>query len=528
MNSFCLRTMVYRPLNIRSQNMICGLSTHLAQQTAAANGASTVIGNRERRTTMVTKVLKDSMGQNFNADFNIFDDALTNGHLLLNGRFFKTYFPDSHILVKEILLGLAGGRGYNLLTNPDSDSDLRGIIIADPRSFLSFGNPAYVFENIEKEKNDNGEKKKTLTDATLWDIGEFLKNLRDGTPNMEELLWIDPLAKDKWGEELTGNRDKLISTKIHGRLGGFSKEQMKDVMKALASGKDSPYKAAHHALRTLSSALYADKTGIFKVSESGEWAEYLKAVKRGEVSIDDVKKTLDDIETEWKSVRENSVLPKNIDEDFARNLLIQSRMAFLEEILDGRKVKDIYGVSADDGTTIELIDGRKSRIFAMNPTTLLEQPLTEIKKEANNESMELRYLMDKVRSGDPLIISSLIKNRSLLKNNGIGKFVSNNLRDTLNNSIYMSVPAFLDNQERIMNNENIPEEQRKLAEIRAREVSRYFGEYLFNEKIQVPSELSGRMKSTNLDETGFKKSKTFFKKKTQEELLNIRLKQLGF
>jgi len=315
--------------------------------------------------------------------------------LAMDGSFFRSYFPTKNISAVEILISLAGSRAYGLAT-PTSDTDIRGVYIQDPRSWLGMGNCEPLVEN----KRD---------DCVLWELGFFIQKMLEGTPNMMEALWTDTvLGVNEYGEELLTARQEFLSTAIHSRLGGFCTQQMRDVEKSLKPDGSYDYKAGHHALRVISAAIYADETGAYKVTEYGEWADYLRKVKAGEVPYSELKEKLLELEAKWKEAREKTKLPEQVSVERAAQLLVRLRKRYLRsQGITAEKYPVI--IPAHTQTALPLPDGTKRAIFVADGNDLLKQPVvTSVDLSGGaGDRVELRDALHHIYKGHPLMISAL-------------------------------------------------------------------------------------------------------------------------
>lgn len=120
-----------------------------------------------------------------------------------------------NLLVKHY----AGSRAYG--TNlPTSDTDFRGIFLADP---VNIRTPFYPV----KEVDDSTEE-----DTKLYELWQFMKLTLDCNPNVVETLWVD--VKDVTYstpayEMLRAAAPKLLSSKIAFTTSGYALAQLKRI-----------------------------------------------------------------------------------------------------------------------------------------------------------------------------------------------------------------------------------------------------------------------------------------------------------
>lgn len=124
-------------------------------------------------------------------------------------------------LMKENLLvkHYAGSIAYG--TNlPTSDTDFRGVFVADP---INLRTPFYTV----KEVDDTSEE-----DTKLYELSQFMRLSLDCNPNVIETLWVDPrhVVVTSPGYELMHNaRHDLISSKIAFTTTGYALSQLKRI-----------------------------------------------------------------------------------------------------------------------------------------------------------------------------------------------------------------------------------------------------------------------------------------------------------
>lgn len=73
------------------------------------------------------------------------------------------------------LVSLIGSQAYGMAT-PDSDSDYRGVYVADPEILLGLDRPQPQFERKDP-------------DITVFELGKFCELAMAANPNILEVLW---------------------------------------------------------------------------------------------------------------------------------------------------------------------------------------------------------------------------------------------------------------------------------------------------------------------------------------------------
>lgn len=122
------------------------------------------------------------------------------------------WLPSSTILVVS-----AGSRAYGL-NRPDSDYDLRGLMIPPKDYYLGF------LKSMEQAdmKVDGGE-------GTLYAVPRFFQLAADCNPNIIEILWSEVFFSSKWSDHLSFYREKFLSKKARYTFSGYAMAQLKRI-----------------------------------------------------------------------------------------------------------------------------------------------------------------------------------------------------------------------------------------------------------------------------------------------------------
>lgn len=112
-----------------------------------------------------------------------------------------------------ILQVRAGSHAYGL-AGPQSDEDSRGVCIPPKAALLGLQS----FEQIQDEKSDN----------VIFGLPKFVRLALEGNPNLIETLFTeDILFIDRFGQQLIEHRHLFLSRKVAERFGHYAISQLK-------------------------------------------------------------------------------------------------------------------------------------------------------------------------------------------------------------------------------------------------------------------------------------------------------------
>lgn len=150
---------------------------------------------------------------------------------------------DPHLGERVALLTFGGSIAYGLNT-PESDTDIRGIIMPDPADLLGAG-----FISRENTAGDehlifgsNGFEQyiDRTTDTTLYVLGKIFGLLYKCNPNTIEILGCKPehyAMVNEYGQMLLNNREIFLSKLAYGSFAGYARGQFQRLKNAI--GKDN-------------------------------------------------------------------------------------------------------------------------------------------------------------------------------------------------------------------------------------------------------------------------------------------------
>jgi predicted nucleotidyltransferase len=210
--------------------------------------------------------------------------------------------------------------------DPDSidDVDIMGVVVPPPERVIGL------------RKWEHWTLQKDELDVVFFSLQKFVELLLKSNPNVVGLLWLRPdlyLRVHPAFQKLIDHRDIFGSRQAYESFAGYASAQIKKMeggafegymgarRKALVEKHGYDAKMAAHAIRLLRMGAEFLETGKLQVFRE-EDAEELRAIKRGEWSLDRVKQEAEKGFERAKAARENSPLPEKPDFARADELLV--------------------------------------------------------------------------------------------------------------------------------------------------------------------------------------------------------------
>lgn len=208
---------------------------------------------------------------------------------------------------------IVGSRAYGLDTEA-SDTDRRGIYL--PPADLHWS----LYEVPEQLENKD-------TEECYWELRKFLLLALKANPNILECLYsplieiITPLA-----QALLEMRESFLSKLVYQTYNGYVMSQFKKLEQDLRAHGEIKWKHAMHLIRLLLSGVTVLKEGFVPVRVD-EHRDELLAIRRGELSWDDVNARRLALHKEFDAALATTKLPERPDYERANAFLLQARRA---------------------------------------------------------------------------------------------------------------------------------------------------------------------------------------------------------
>lgn len=227
-----------------------------------------------------------------------------------------------------ILLGYRGSIAHGTYvpsTDPcgADDKDVLGVFVGPPEHYIGFGRR----EHYERFKNE--------WDVVCYELRKFARLLLKSNPNVLSLLWLNEnrfLYQHRLGKRLRANRHLFVSKAAYHSFNGYAYGQFKrmtqfkfngymgEKRKALVQKFGYDCKNAAHLIRLLRMGIEFLVEGVLFVERKD--APQLVSIKKGEWTLEQVKKEAERLFVQAEEAYMRSTLPDKPDRDAAEKLVM--------------------------------------------------------------------------------------------------------------------------------------------------------------------------------------------------------------
>lgn len=231
-----------------------------------------------------------------------------------------------------ILLGYRGSVAHGMYvpnSDPNSidDIDLMGVCV-----------PPIDYYYGLKEYSSRGTKEITVDpyDIVVYEAKKMISLLANGNPNVLSLLWLRPedyLKTTVAGTMLIQNRDLFMGRHIYNSFIGYAHGQLQrmtrfehngymgEKRKKLVEKYGFDCKNGAHLIRLLRMGIEALQTGHLQVLRPD--AQELLTIKRGALTLDDVKAMAEDLFDQCHAAKESCQLQEKPDKEAVNALCVE-------------------------------------------------------------------------------------------------------------------------------------------------------------------------------------------------------------
>ncbi len=215
---------------------------------------------------------------------------------------------------------IVGSRAYGL-DDANSDTDRRGIYL--PPAQLQWS----LYGIPEQLENKDAQE-------CYWELQKFLILALKANPTVLECLYT-PLVETATplAEELLAMRSMFLSQLVYQTYNSYVMSQFKKMEQDIRTKGEVKWKHVMHLIRLLLSGITVLKKGFVPVRVE-EHRQQLLAIRRGEVSWEEVNALRLSLHQEFDTAFAATDLPERPDYERANAFLLKARTSMVSEIRD--------------------------------------------------------------------------------------------------------------------------------------------------------------------------------------------------
>ena len=219
--------------------------------------------------------------------------------------------PDTASLFKFVQFRcVVGSRAYGL-DQQASDVDRRGFFL--PPADLHWG-LAGVPEQIENDREE-----------CYWDVEKFIRLGLKANPNVLECMYSPMVEKSTpLAQELINMRSVFLSRHVHRTYNSYVLSQFKKLEQDLRNAHALRWKHVMHLIRLLLSGVVVLREGFVPLRVE-EHRDRLLAIRRGEISWDEIESWRLRLHRELDEALQTTSLPEHPDYAWANDFLLAAR-----------------------------------------------------------------------------------------------------------------------------------------------------------------------------------------------------------
>jgi hypothetical protein len=222
--------------------------------------------------------------------------------------------PSSTILLVEV-----GSTAHGTGLPAGEDHDELGVLIEGPEQVLGLDDRGFASE-MHRTQPEGVRSGPGDIDRTLHSLRRFLRLAATGNPSILITFWAPVLYRTEAGDQLRGLGSAFIGRHVIPRYRGYMQAQGMRLL-GLRGGQRQELVAAHgydtkfamHCARLGFQGVELLTTGALKLPIEGEPAEWLRSVRRGEVSVDDWWDRCRGLDAELGALETDESLPPEPD-----------------------------------------------------------------------------------------------------------------------------------------------------------------------------------------------------------------------
>jgi hypothetical protein len=224
--------------------------------------------------------------------------------------------PEGTILLVEV-----GSTAHGTGLPGGEDNDELAVVVESPRDVLGLTEPGFrtVMQRTQPEGSRSGPGD---TDRTLYSLRQFVRLAVSGNPSIMMAIWAPVLHAREEGRELRALGDAFVGRHVIERYRGYMQSQAQRIFGQRGGGREElvaehgyDTKYAMHCARLGYQCLELLTTRQLVLPIEGVTAEWLRAVRRGDVSFDEWWERVLELDARIEDVADDESIPVGPDRE---------------------------------------------------------------------------------------------------------------------------------------------------------------------------------------------------------------------
>ena len=222
-----------------------------------------------------------------------------------------------------ILLVEVGSTAHGTGLPNGEDHDEMGVVVETAAQVLGLDD--YGFRTVMQRTQPDGVRSGPGdTDRTLYSLRRFVRLAAGGNPSILMSFWAPVIHTTKVGDELRALADAFVGRHVVPRYRGYMQSQARRV---LGTDYSSNTKPAMHCARLGYQCIELLTTRELKLPIQGEPAEWVRAVRRGDVDFDDWWARVLELDAQLEQLEADERFPEGPDRPRIEAWMIGAHLA---------------------------------------------------------------------------------------------------------------------------------------------------------------------------------------------------------
>jgi hypothetical protein len=250
--------------------------------------------------------------------------------------------PDATILLVEV-----GSTAHGTGLPGGEDHDELGVVLESPTEVLGLTDAGFR-SKMQRTQPEGSRSGPGDTDRTLYSLRRFLRLAVSGNPSIMMSIWAPIIHATSEGRELRSLGEAFVGRHVIGRYRGYMQSQAQRLLGVRGGGDGTSgggreeliaehgydTKYAMHCARLGFQCLELLATRRLELPIQGEAAEWLRAVRRGDVPFDDWWSRVLDLDAQLEARAFDESIPLGPDRERVEAWAIPTHLRYWSALSD--------------------------------------------------------------------------------------------------------------------------------------------------------------------------------------------------